>query len=128
MKVITLNCPGCGATLDVNKELETATCNYCGKKILVEDENCSKEERIIKTIGKEIEKFRSYKSSDEYQKKLEIKHKENMRALKTLGIVYGIIFVFIIIIVIIGNIFGWYESEETKENETTPVEETTTNE
>ena len=125
MKLITLKCPGCGATLDVNKELETATCNYCGKKIMVEDENCSKEERIIKTIGKEIEKFRNYKSSEEYQKKLEIKHKEDMRSLKFLGIVYGSIFAFIIILLILGGIFGWFESSNSNPPQT--VESVTEN-
>jgi len=113
MKLVTLKCPGCGATLDVNKELETATCNYCGKKIFIEDENTSKEERIIKTISKEIEKFRNYKSSEEYQKKLEIKHKEEIRSLKILGIVYGSIAIFTILLLIFGNLFGWFESNDT---------------
>ena len=70
MKLVDLKCPSCGAKLRVNSELEEATCNYCGSKFLVEDENETKEERIIKAIGKEKEKDRKYYSSDEYKKKI----------------------------------------------------------
>jgi len=38
MKLIKMKCENCGATLDVNKNLEKITCNYCGAEILIDDE------------------------------------------------------------------------------------------
>ncbi len=38
MKLVDLNCPGCGAVLKVNLELSRGTCNYCGKEFLIDDE------------------------------------------------------------------------------------------
>ena len=38
MKLITLNCPKCGSRLDVNEDLKSFTCNYCGTTTLIDDE------------------------------------------------------------------------------------------
>lgn len=38
MKLIKMKCENCGATLDVNKNLEKITCNYCGAEILIDDD------------------------------------------------------------------------------------------
>ena len=38
MKLVKMKCENCGATLDVNKNLEKITCNYCGAEILIDDE------------------------------------------------------------------------------------------
>ena len=38
MKIISLECPGCKAPLQVNSELKQATCNYCGQIFQLEEE------------------------------------------------------------------------------------------
>lgn len=38
MKLIALECPKCGAQLEVNAELTQAVCNYCGFQFLIDDE------------------------------------------------------------------------------------------
>lgn len=38
MKLVDLNCPGCGAALKVNPELSKGVCNYCGREFLIDDE------------------------------------------------------------------------------------------
>lgn len=38
MKLIKMKCENCGATLDVNKNLDKIICNYCGAEILIDDE------------------------------------------------------------------------------------------
>ena len=38
MRLITLQCPECGAKLNANAELTRASCNYCGNEILIDDE------------------------------------------------------------------------------------------
>lgn len=70
MKLIKLKCPNCNANVEVNKDLERATCNYCGTNFIIEDEKETKEERIIKAVRKKEEKDREYYASDDYRKKL----------------------------------------------------------
>lgn len=38
MKLISLKCPDCGANLDVDAERSFCFCQYCGHKILIDDE------------------------------------------------------------------------------------------
>ena len=76
MKLIKLKCPNCNADIQANEELEKATCNYCGASFAIEDENITKEERILKTKSRIEEKAkeadRKYYASDEYKKKIDI--------------------------------------------------------
>ena len=37
MKLIKMKCENCGATLEVNKELDKIKCNFCGAEILIDD-------------------------------------------------------------------------------------------
>ena len=46
MKLVELDCPKCGAKLQVNEELTKCTCNYCGNEILIDNE-----QREVKITG-----------------------------------------------------------------------------
>lgn len=46
IKLIKLQCPNCGASLDVDSSLKTCFCQYCGTKILIHNEN----EKIIRKV------------------------------------------------------------------------------
>ena len=46
MKLVELNCPKCGALLQVNDELTRCTCNYCGNEVLIDNE-----QREVKITG-----------------------------------------------------------------------------
>lgn len=81
MKLIELKCPSCNANLEVNEELENVTCNYCGNKFKIEDENATKEERIIKALGKQKEKERKYYASEDYEKRLNIEANANDKSI-----------------------------------------------
>lgn len=70
MKLVNLKCPNCQANVEVNGDFEEAVCNYCGTKFLVEDENATEEERIIKAVSKKEKKDRDYYASNDYKKKL----------------------------------------------------------
>ena len=41
MKLVKMKCENCGATLDVNKDLDKIHCNFCGAEILIDDEATS---------------------------------------------------------------------------------------
>ena len=101
MKVVKLKCPECNANLEVNSDLENITCNYCGAKVTIEDENESRTERVIRRLGSELKKSRNYYSSDEYKERLNIQNEQTKKSLKLLGIVYGAIGVVVVIILLL---------------------------
>lgn len=39
IKLITLKCPGCGASIEIEADRKHAFCTYCGAKILIHNEN-----------------------------------------------------------------------------------------
>lgn len=45
MKLVQMVCENCGATLNVNEELEKVTCSYCGSEMMIVDE-ASKIKRV----------------------------------------------------------------------------------
>ena len=38
MKIVKMKCENCGAKLEVNKELDKISCNFCGSENLIDDE------------------------------------------------------------------------------------------
>ena len=38
MKLVKMKCENCGATLEVNSELDKINCNFCGAEIMIDDE------------------------------------------------------------------------------------------
>ena len=46
-KIISLKCPECGVTLDVEEGKKFYFCNYCGSKILIDDGNTNNTNRIV---------------------------------------------------------------------------------
>lgn len=113
MKVVKLKCPECNAILEVNSDLDNITCNYCGAKVTIEDENESKTERVIRRLGNELKKSRSYYSSDEYKERLKIRYEQSKKAFKQLGIIFGIM----ILIMIIPSLLSSHETK-TKDDMT----------
>ena len=97
MKVVKLKCPECNAILEVNSDLDNITCNYCGAKVTIEDENESKMERVIRRLGNELKKSRSYYSSDEYKERLKIQDEQDNKTFKQVGILLGIMILIMII-------------------------------
>ena len=61
MKMIKVNCKGCGATLKVDSNREFIFCEHCGNKILIDKEETTynynngariKEAEVNETLGK----------------------------------------------------------------------------
>lgn len=50
MKLITLKCPECGATLQLDQDRKECFCTYCGSKILLDEEIQKQDVRIEKRI------------------------------------------------------------------------------
>lgn len=47
MKLITVKCPECGAALDIKEDRKQCFCQYCGAKILIEDDTKHYEYREV---------------------------------------------------------------------------------
>ncbi len=88
MRVETINCPYCGASLEVDiQDRESVFCNYCGKQILLYDDsvktknvNVKKEINIQKRIVNDAEVIRA-----------RAEEKENKNAMVVLAIVFGVL-------------------------------------
>lgn len=93
MNIINKKCPNCQSNLKVSQEDEMVICEYCGTSFLVQNENETKTEKIIKRFGKELKKSRDYYSSDSYKERIRIKNEEKIKKIKTSVIILSIIFI-----------------------------------
>lgn len=70
MKLITLKCPECGATLNLNDSRKEYFCTYCGTKILLDEEiqrqDVRIENRIIDEAAIEQEKTKQKKEKTDF--------------------------------------------------------------
>ena len=71
VKMISINCPGCGAKLEIEEDRSSAFCTYCGNKIALSNEN----EHIIRTID-EAKVIKAKSDAELKMKKLEISEKK----------------------------------------------------
>lgn len=79
--VYSMTCPHCGATIDVDADVETTYCNYCGNKIYIDD-NAKKINKNInyhKTYTDEA-KIKETESKERIKiKKMEYKERQERR-------------------------------------------------
>lgn len=99
MKVISVKCPECGATLDVDESRTQVFCSYCGSKVLLQNEN----EHVIRVVDEadikraETDKMvKSMRIDAAKQKREELK--ESRRKKLKLGIIFGGIGALVLII------------------------------
>lgn len=86
MKVISLKCPECGASLSIEEGRTQCFCQYCGTKIMLDDERSYT--KTIHTI--DDAKIRQAEINREIQlKKMEIEEKKDRR--RRIGIVFKVI-------------------------------------
>lgn len=67
MKLISLKCPSCGSKLDVNSELNSYTCNFCGTTTLLDDEK-SKTVNITSKLQNGLNEIKEYYDNKNYRK------------------------------------------------------------
>ena len=108
MKIISLKCPECNASLSIEDDRQHCFCKYCGTKIIIDDGSTTHtyrkvdEARIREADVKENIRRRELAIEE---KKLEIK--ENMRRQKVKAtIILGVIGLLCFFIASIGGILG----------------------
>jgi len=106
MKIVSIECPNCHATIETNAELGSAKCNFCGSNVYIQDENETKAERVIKTLGNEAKKIREYYDSDEYlEKKERINNETKEKQKSTLKMFFYLIGGYILFMLVIKLLF-----------------------
>lgn len=99
MKVISLKCPDCGATFDLDKEREVCFCSYCGHKILLDKEQ---QEITYRTIDEaKIKELEYTYKKEEIERKLATKKKKTIY--KTKLILFCIWVIAVIILWFLSN-------------------------
>ena len=75
MEVHQLKCPNCNANLEIEDDLDTFFCKYCGTKIIIDGQSDAtiKAKADIKLAEKDIERQRMKYDFEERQKERDIK-------------------------------------------------------
>ena len=100
MKVYTLFCPNCGASLNIKSDKNSFFCTHCGSQILVDDEtqrieitkNINKNVNYTRTDNTKIEKARSEERVR--IKKEEAKTERLMSIVLMIGMLWFVILIF----------------------------------
>ena len=117
MKLISLTCPNCGASLEAQKGMDSFFCMYCGAKVLVDEQADVKKSRIR---AKSFNTYLEYRERQTERKIEERKRKEeaeriqqekNDRFLKRFLIGFAIFMIIIIGIVVFAD--ASYNPEDT---------------
>ena len=58
MKIVSMTCPNCGATLQVDANNKNVTCNYCGNSLFIDDETSHVKIDNPEQVGYQFEKGR----------------------------------------------------------------------
>ena len=106
MKLVRMRCPNCNATLEFDIEGKTSFCQYCGEKLLLDDEKITinyNETKTHRTVDeariKEAEVRRDIR-----MKELNIEESSTKQSLKTLKPV----FILLLIVGLLGLGLGAY--------------------
>ena len=96
MKMYQLNCPACGATVEIEPNRKTMFCSYCGCQIYVDDGikrvEITKNINYHKTYTDEA-KIREHERKEKIQlKQMEYEEREKKRNDKTAFACIGILF------------------------------------
>ena len=96
MKLVNTNCPNCGANLQVDEDRTFCYCEYCGSKILIDDDNIHIEIEDAEQAGYDFERGRQRAQEEYYGERQQAyrTNQETPRRRNTLLWVLGWIFIF----------------------------------
>lgn len=116
MKLNTLKCINCGASLEIEDGIDTFFCKYCGHKIILEklsEASINAKIQIKKMEHQELMRDKQYEQQRyNFDKKVQHKNKESSRKLISSIIVISV-FV-LLFVVILGSVYVKSVKEEQK--------------
>lgn len=94
MNFVQMKCPNCGADLEVENDIDSFYCKYCGTKIVIEDQDPEvlKTKRRIKLMDKAHEMQKEYYNDRERRE--EENRKNSWTAMKMLVIWFAIMLLY----------------------------------
>lgn len=121
---VSIKCPECGATLDVEEGRRQLFCSYCGSKIIIQNDNeyiyrhvdeaemkYAETEKIVRL--KQLEMLEKKRASDEKAKALKVKISVGLGivALVALGLGFAgaesLLMVGLVALIILGYLWLW---------------------
>lgn len=117
VNLIKLKCDNCGASLKVNTDLNEFVCNYCGAKVLIDDEasnitrvekaklNAIKEkhEQEVKAAEDKINIWKKRFGIPITEEEKNEHEKKNKKVLLINGIIWGCMILFIVFVIILSD-------------------------
>lgn len=103
MKLKTLRCPNCGATLEIEDGLDTFFCKYCGHHIILEDQSDAAYKAKVKVKYMEHKERLQDKRNEQERYKMEFHQKDERHSSALLLGFTGAIVLLFIIMSIFGN-------------------------
>lgn len=103
MELKSLDCPNCGASLDVEDGLDTFFCKYCGHKILLEGQSQAAYEAKVRVKHMEHEERLQDKRDSHERFKMEFEQKDQRKTLLIVFSIFCAIIAFCLIISLFGN-------------------------
>ena len=82
MKLVTLRCPNCGASLEIDNGIDTFFCMHCGHKIVLDNQSRAAIEAKVKIKGMEHEERLVDKRHQQERYKMEFASKEESKSNK----------------------------------------------
>lgn len=107
MELKKIKCDNCGATMEIDKDLDTFTCKYCNSKIFINDTG-TKVNRVLKAFTNASERLQE--QSLNYQKKQtdylnSDEHQQNVKRVLIYGsLIIGMFLLFSLLIILITKI------------------------
>lgn len=103
MKIVDIKCPGCGAELHISGDRMECFCEYCGSKILLDDEavrtvTVIRDEAKLRELQVEEERIKEAKEKLEEYKRLnkELRSKRKTRDIVLISVWIGALALFFI--------------------------------
>lgn len=103
MKMITLRCPNCGASLEIDNGIDTFFCMHCGHRIIMENMNKEVIKARVKLKGMEHDERLIDKYHQHERYKIENENKKDRRLWGVLIGGWILIMLIIGVIIVIGN-------------------------
>lgn len=113
MKLNSLSCPNCGASVEIEDGIDTFFCKYCGYKIILEGQSAAAYR--AKTRIKELEHDERMVEKKYAQKRYKIEHKAKKKHLKEKKATFILLACFLVYVIIFFGYFGGKERKSKKQ-------------
>lgn len=105
MKLLTLKCPNCGSSLEIENGIDIFFCKYCGHKIMLEDQSPEAINAKVSIKGMEHKERLVDKEHEQERYKLMMKEKQKKHDDKMVLLVMCMMFFVALICIIISSSF-----------------------